>query len=502
MAVRTAFSEGLDEAFPWSLLDAAPDTILVVDDGGHIVFAHEHGAHLFGYPSAELLALTIEDLLPEDVRAVHRAHRTRYRAEPTVRSMGSGLELRARRADGSEVAVEVSLSPLPIGDDVFTVAAVRDISERVRSEDHLRRVLHTLDASDDGVFIFDAETLRYSYVNEGAVRLTGYSPDELATMTPLHLNATAHDNDYRRLIDALDRHPNQAVVLQTVLLRKDGIEIPVEKTYQSAPPGRDGSKWIIALARDSSARLHAEEALRCSQEALRDAQQVVAVAEDRHRIARDLHDTVIQRLFGAGLNLQATAANTDDRTRDRLETTITDLDETIKELRSAIFSLQGPSAAAPGGLRGRLLDVIGESRVGLGFQPMLRFDGPIETTDDAIADHLVPTLREALSNIARHADAHQVRATITVGASVTLSVVDDGAGIADRVGNGRGLTNMADRAAGLGGTFRIEPGPAGGTSLEWEVPSEQPPGRSDSTPRPSSPAAPQLEGSRGRLRTA
>ena len=139
MAVRTAFSEGLDEAFPWSLLDAAPDTILVVDDGGHIVFADEHGAHLFGYPSAELLALTIEDLLPEDVRAVHRAHRTRYRAEPTVRSMGSGLELRARRADGSEVAVEVSLSPLPIGDDVFTVAAVRDISERVRAEDHLRR---------------------------------------------------------------------------------------------------------------------------------------------------------------------------------------------------------------------------------------------------------------------------------------------------------------------------------------------------------------------------
>ena len=246
-----------------------------------------------------------------------------------------------------------------------------------------------------------------------------------------------------------------------MLLRKDGIEIPVEKTYQSAPPGRDGTKWIIALARDSSARLHAEEALRRSQEALRDAQQVVAVAEDRHRIARDLHDTVIQRLFGAGLNLQATAANADATTRDRLETTITDLDETIKELRSAIFSLQGPSAAAPGGLRGRLLDVIGESRVGLGFQPKLRFDGPIETMDDAIADHLVPTLREALSNIARHARAHQVRVTITVGTSVTLAVVDDGAGIADRVGNGRGLTNMADRAAGLGGTFRIDPGPAG-----------------------------------------
>ena len=74
-----------------------------------------------------------------------------------------------------------------------------------------------------------------------------------------------------------------------------------------------------------------------------------------------LHDTVIRRLFGAGLNLQATMAVADERVRARLEITIGELDETIKELRMAIFSLQGSSTAAPGGLRGRVLDLLNES---------------------------------------------------------------------------------------------------------------------------------------------
>lgn len=475
MAAGSDFSDSLGEDFLWSLLDAAPDTLLLVDGGGHIVFVHEHGAELFGHSPEALLQFTIEDLLPADLHSVHRAHRARFRAEPTTRAMGTGLQLRARRADGTEFPVEVSLSPLPIGDDTFTVAAVRDVSERVRAEDYLRRVLHTLDASDDGVFIFDATTLRYSYVNEGAVRLTGYSHDELRAMTPVHLNPSAHDLDYRELVDGLETHPDQAITRQTTMLRRDGTEIPIEKTYQSAPAGHDGTKWIIALARDSTARLEADDALRRTQDKLRAAEQIVALADDRQRIARDLHDTVIQRLFGAGLHLQTTMAKTDDATRARLETTITDLDETIKELRTAIFSLQGPSSAAPGGVRGRVLDVIHESRSGLGFEPRLRFDGPIEIIDDTIVDHLIPTLREALSNIARHADARSVRVTLTATQTVTLSVLDDGTGLPASIDAGRGLKNMATRAMELGGTFTTTNSPTGGTQLVWEVPAEAPP---------------------------
>ncbi len=225
----------------------------------------------------------------------------------------------------------------------------------------------------------------------------------------------------------------------------------------------------MALARDISVRLATEAELRQSQDALRQAEQVVAVAEDRDRIARDLHDTVIQRLFAAGLNLQSTMQTSDDTTRRRLEVTVDDLDETIKELRMAIFSLQatGPS---PGGLRGRLLDVISDTSEVLGFDPRLQFDGPIETIDPDIADDLVPVLREALTNVARHADAHSARVVVSASNEVVLQVSDDGVGVPDEVLGGRGLANMSSRAHGLGGSCTIEAVPGGGSLLTWRVP--------------------------------
>jgi PAS domain S-box-containing protein len=470
-----ALSQPLGDDFSWRLLDAAPDGVLVVSGSGEIVFVNQHCTDLFGFPTGDLLGRRVEDLLPEELRSAHRAHRTRYRAAPTVRGMGTDLMLRARRADGSEFPVEISLSPLTIGDDLFTVAAVRDITDRVEAQDYLRRVLHTLDASDEGVFIFDATTLRYSYVNDGAVRLTCYSRDELLTMTPLHLNPNGTEKQYRELVHQLEANPDRAVARQARLLRKDGHEVAVEKTFQSAPPGHDGTRWIVTLARDVTARLEAEEELRRSQDALREAEHVMVLAEDRERIARDLHDTVIQRLFGAGLNLQAAMAVADERMRGRIESTIQDLDETIKELRMAIFSLQGSGAAAPGGLRGRLLAVVTESGDSLGFEPRLQFDGAIETMDEQIAANLVPTLREALANVARHAQARNVRVAISVGDVVSLTVTDDGVGVPDEVIGGRGLSNMADRASTMGGTMELTNQPSGGSRLLWSVPAQEQP---------------------------
>ena len=313
MGLRSPLLKSFGDDFAWSLLDAAPDATLVVSSAGEIVFVNDHAGTLFGFELDDLLGKVVEDLLPETLRAVHRAHRTRYRAEPTVRSMGADLDLVRAAFDGSMFPVEISLSPLRLGDDVYVVAAVRDITERVESEDRLHRVLQTLDASDDAMFMFDADTLRFAFVNQGAVRLMGYSAagtvdDDAVAPQPVH------DRGRLQRCSSMICCPTRrsATVRQATMLRKDGSEVAVEKTYRAAPAGRDGHRWVITMARDISSRLAAEAALRQSHQALHDAEQVVAIAEDRERIARDLHDTVIQRLFGEGLKLLATMNTVDD----------------------------------------------------------------------------------------------------------------------------------------------------------------------------------------------
>ena len=133
MGIRSPLLKSYGDDFAWSLLDATPDATVIVSGTGEIVFVNDHAGELFGFELEDLLGRVVDDLLPEALRAVHRAHRTRFRVEPTVRAMGAGLELWARRSDGSEFPVEISLSPLRLDDDVFAVAAVRDVTEASRS---------------------------------------------------------------------------------------------------------------------------------------------------------------------------------------------------------------------------------------------------------------------------------------------------------------------------------------------------------------------------------
>jgi len=475
MGLRSPHLEPYGDDFAWSLFDAAPDGVLVVSDTGEIVFANQQAGSLFRCSLSELVGASVDDLVPIEAKARHRAHRTRYRAHPETRSMGVGLELRAQRLDGSEFDAEISLSPLDLEGTAFVVAAVRDVGDRIAAQDHLQRVLHTLDASDDGIFLFDAETLVYSHVNSGAERLVGYDRNELEGMTPLHLNPYSTQEDYRELVDRLLEDPTATLRRETSLLRKDGSEVAVEKTYRAGPPGRDGTRWIVVLARDISERLAAEEALRARDAELQAAHQAVLLAEDHDRLARDLHDTVIQRLFAAGLSLQAIAAmSSDERVQSRLETTVADLDATIRELRNAIFALQAPEPG-PAGVRGRILDVVTDASASMAYEPRIQFEGPVESIDERIVEHLLPTVREAVTNVAKHARASSVRVSVTVTDDVLLEVVDDGVGAPAEVFGGSGLANLSRRAEKLGGAASLVPGPSDtGCRLEWRVPSTVP----------------------------
>ncbi|MHB1137810.1 MAG: GAF domain-containing sensor histidine kinase [Microthrixaceae bacterium] len=194
--------------------------------------------------------------------------------------------------------------------------------------------------------------------------------------------------------------------------------------------------------------------------------------EDRDRIARDLHDTVIQRLFAVGLGLQSSAQLTDDPALSaRLDAAIDDLDTTVREIRSVIFELHSPRL--PGGsLRRAVLDLCAEVSRSLGFEPVVRFDGAVDTAvDDSLVTHLVAVLREALANVARHARASsaEVSVRLTEG-GISLAVADDGIGVVAGAPGGRGVENMTTRARRLGGECVLAPREPRGTVLTWTVP--------------------------------
>ena len=201
----------------------------------------------------------------------------------------------------------------------------------------------------------------------------------------------------------------------------------------------------------------------------------LVVLEDRERIARDLHDTVIQRLFASGLSLQGTLRLvSNDAAAERIHGVIEDLDETVKQIRTAIFGLEGSRRASSGGLRDRVMALVREAAGPLGFSPAVTFTGPVDVgVEAAVAEDLLAVLREALSNVARHARASTVAVDIVVDGDVLLRVADDGVGPPPlRDSGGRGLLNMAERASRRGGTFDLQSGEASGAVVEWRAPKE------------------------------
>jgi signal transduction histidine kinase len=234
--------------------------------------------------------------------------------------------------------------------------------------------------------------------------------------------------------------------------------------------GRAGFGPEVATAAEAFA---SQAALALQLADARRAERQLAVFADRDRIARDLHDHVIQRLFATGLTLQSLTRQAGSAAvQARLHGAVDDLDETIRDIRSAIFALHtAPSPA--GSLRQRVVAVVTETTGGSGLTAEVRIGGDLDTLVPAgIADHLLAVVREAVSNAVRHARARAVTVSVVAAADeLRVDVTDDGVGLPDQAGRRSGLANLAERAVTLGGCLTVEPGPEGaGTALVWTVP--------------------------------
>ncbi|MFF2652535.1 GAF domain-containing protein [Streptomyces sp. NPDC058045] len=247
---------------------------------------------------------------------------------------------------------------------------------------------------------------------------------------------------------------------------------------------RDGARGVVLLAREAGGNPFTETETRLLltfagqaavamelDERRSDAEQI-AVLEDRDRIARDLHDLAIQRLFATGMTLQSAGRLIDSpQASARVMRAVDDLDETIKIIRSTIFGLRLHDVEERQGLRARVVRVVDEAAVVLGFPPGVRMTGLLDTqVPAAVGDAVVAVVSEALSNIARHAHAARCEVVLeTDGRQVRLTVTDDGVGLPEG-GRRSGLRNLAERAERLGGTLETGTPPGGGTTLTWQVP--------------------------------
>ncbi|HEX6339731.1 GAF domain-containing sensor histidine kinase [Umezawaea sp.] len=201
----------------------------------------------------------------------------------------------------------------------------------------------------------------------------------------------------------------------------------------------------------------------------------LAILEDRDRIARDLHDLVIQRLFGLGLGLQGLNGSVDQpMVAARLAGFIEEVDHTIREIRRTIFSLHEPPSGGIS-LRGQLLRAVRESTRLLGFEPTVALDGPLDSVvPDPVRPDLLACLREALTNAARHACATSVSVSIAVDRAATaleLVVRDNGRGLPELRGrHSGGLVNMCARADRWSGRCAVDSEPGRGVAVVWSVP--------------------------------
>ena len=201
-----------------------------------------------------------------------------------------------------------------------------------------------------------------------------------------------------------------------------------------------------------------------------------AVIQDRDRTARDLHDNVVQHLYAIGITLESMVREAETSAMaERLALLVSDVGASIRQIRSSIYEL-GSTEENPG-VRSNILSLVRSLDPMFSFSVSVTFDGPVDTViSQSIADQLLATIREAVTNIGRHAQA--TKASVTLSAhdgTCRLRVSDNGIGmnVDGSARTGLGLVNLRHRAESLHGAMAIECPETGGTVLEWSVPFSQ-----------------------------
>ncbi len=481
---------------------SSPDALIVVGSDGIIEAASPTAETLFGYSPDELRGHPVEVLLPDSVRSLHTRHREAYARAPEGRPMGVGLDLRGRHRDGSVFPVDVSLVPTTVDGRMRVGAFVRDATDRRRGEDLLRfvnEISREVISGEPTPGLLQMTAGRARALVRAASSWISVQSPERDVMVVAAADGEAAESLMGAVVPASTSLAARAMLRgETVVVADMAAEPDVLTEARAAGfsggvyvpmQAEDGPVGSLVLARrPGQAAFNAGEvaaaevfvsaaAIVLALGTARQSLERMRISSEHERIARDLHDTVIQRLFGLGMRLQAAERLADPAVGERIRSTVDSIDEVIREIRETIFDLNRPPGAdgAPN-LRSRLREVVAEASESLGFKPRLAFRGPVEATiGDELIGPLAAVAREALSNVSRHAKASAADVVLSVSDGwVTLSITDDGIGYSPGPGAGHGMENMQARAMQFGGEFSVVRRTPAGTLVQWRVPLDRP----------------------------
>lgn len=250
----------------YAILDSAPDAMLIAEEDGRILFANRQTEELFGYASSELVGRRVELLVPEGLRSAHVSHRHAYAAAPRPRPMGAGLALRGRRKDGTEVPVDISISPLTTGQALRVMCTIRDISERKRSEDALResetRYRSLVEGATYGIYQTTLDG-RLVLVNPALVTMLGFETDQdLLRLNARDLYVDPRDRD--RLIERY-RTSRSVPRVEARWKRPDGTPLTVKLSGRVLRDASDAPVGFEMIVEDVTERRLLEERLRMAE---------------------------------------------------------------------------------------------------------------------------------------------------------------------------------------------------------------------------------------------
>ncbi len=441
-----------------ALFDSLAEGIVVVDESGEIIMVNRSCLKVFGYKHDELVGAGLEILVPDRFAKGHGKHRQEYNKAPRVRAMGRGLELFAKKKDGTEFPVEISLSYTKSQNKVRAIAFIIDITERKRAELVLKKEKEKaqlyLDIATSIFVVLDVDGY-VTLINQKGCEILGYDEKEIVGKNWFEHFVPADNRGKMELIfhQMTSGKLEKVEFLNNQILRKDGSRLLIEWHNTIVRNEHNQIAGTLSSGIDITKVSQIEQ---LQMQALHRGQE-----NERKRLAKELHDGLVQTLSAANINLNVLEESIEklgDDERKAYRKALRFLKEAINDTRSISHDLMPYGLELSG-----LVPAIQNLCKKLPDSIVVKFScqDDIGRLDPHLELGLYRILQELINNIIKHAAADTILIKLSRDEkTITLEVEDNGSGFSGTLDevklNGIGLRNITTRVISLNGKVDIE----------------------------------------------